>query len=85
MYQLFLAPNIIENYTNLEKQTAKNISYLKNQMNLINNQVVDLSGNVQTIQSQVNQLVQSQQQYANQMTGGTPPQVTGLSMNGSSD
>jgi TolA-binding protein len=66
----------------LAQQNAGNISYLKERIdslqgNDLNNQVQDLSGNVQTLQTQVNGLVQAQQQYANQMTGGTPPQITG--------
>ena len=64
----------------LAQQNAGNISYLKDQLdNLtdINQQVQDLSGNFQSLQTQVTGLVQAQQDYANQMTGGTAPQVTG--------
>jgi hypothetical protein len=64
----------------LAQQNAGNISFLKQRLDTltgINDQVQDLSGNVQTLQTQVNSLVQSQQEYANQMTGGTAPQVTG--------
>jgi len=65
----------------LAQTNAGNISYLKERMDdltSINAQVQDLSGNFQTLQSQVNSLVQAQQNYATQMTGGTAPQVTGL-------
>jgi TolA-binding protein len=64
----------------LAQQNAGNISYLKERLDSltgINDQVQDLSGNVQTLQTQVTGLVQAQQDYANQMTGGTAPQVTG--------
>jgi hypothetical protein len=40
-------------------------------------EVHDISGNLVTLQDQVNQLVEQQQQYATQLTGGSPPEVTG--------
>jgi hypothetical protein len=43
----------------------------------MNTQIQDLSGNVQLLQEQVNELVSAQQQYAEQLTGGTPPNITG--------
>ena len=66
----------------LSQKNAGNIEYLKERLNSIqssslNKQFQDLSGNVQTLQTQVNGLVQAQQQYATQMTGGTAPVVTG--------
>ena len=64
----------------LAQQNAGNISFLKQQLDSLNGisqQVQDLSGNVQSLQTQVNGLVQTQQQYANQLTGGSPPQITG--------
>ena len=64
----------------LAQQNAGNIAYLKKQMDSvqdINQEVQDLSGNVQTLQTQVNGIVQAQQNYANQMTGGTVPNITG--------
>jgi hypothetical protein len=64
----------------LAQQNAGNISYLKERLdNLtnVNQEIQDLSGNVQSLQTQVNGLVQAQQDYANQMTGGSAPQVTG--------
>ena len=64
----------------LAQQNAGNISYLKERIDDIQGlgQIIeDLSGNVQTLQTQVNGLVQSQQQYANQLTGGTTPQISG--------
>jgi TolA-binding protein len=71
----------------LAQQNAGNIAYLKEMLdsiqgNDLNTQVQDLSGNVQNLQTQVNSLVQAQQNYANQMTGGTPPNVTGIGDNG---
>jgi hypothetical protein len=64
----------------LAKQNAGNIAFLKDRMDSlqnINQMVQDLSGNVQSLQQQVNGLVTTQQQYATQMTGGTPPTITG--------
>jgi len=66
----------------LAQKNAGNIAYLKEKIDSmessdINQQIQDLSGNVQSLQTQVNGLVQAQQQYATQMTGGTPPQITG--------
>ena len=66
----------------LAQKNAGNIAYLKEKIDSmessdINQQIQDLSGNVQSLQTQVNGLVQAQQQYATQMTGGTPPQSTG--------
>ena len=64
----------------LAKQNAGNIEYLKHKMDDlqgINSIVNDLSGNVANLQQQVNSLVTTQQQLATQMTGGSPPDVTG--------
>jgi predicted PurR-regulated permease PerM len=64
----------------LAQQNAGNISYLKERLDSVqglDKQVQDISGNVTTLQSQVTQMVQQQQEYANQMTGGSPPQITG--------
>ena len=64
----------------LAQQNAGNIAYLKEQLDSVlgmNQEVQDLSGNVTTLQTQVNGILTQQQQYATQMTGGQPPQVTG--------
>lgn len=64
----------------LGQQNAGNISYLKERLDNVQGvyqQVQDLSGNVQNLQTQVNGLVQAQQDYANQLTGGTAPQISG--------
>jgi hypothetical protein len=64
----------------LAQQNAGNIAYIKEKLSDIENlskEVQDLSGNYQNLQSQVDQLMQSQQDYANQMTGGSPPDITG--------
>jgi TolA-binding protein len=71
----------------LAQQNAGNIEYLKGRIDNVQGmfqQVQDLSGNVQTLQTQVNGLVQAQQDYANQMTGGTAPEVTGATDSDSS-
>ena len=64
----------------LAQQNAGNISFLKERLDKFDGvykQVQDLSGNIQLLQTRVNGLVQAQQDYANQMTGGTAPKVTG--------
>ena len=64
----------------LAQQNAGNIEYIKQRLDSIqglNQEVQDISGNVITLQDQLNQLLNTQQQYANQMTGGTPPNITG--------
>lgn len=55
----------------LSKQNAANIQFLKGQYDEINglqNEVNDLSSNVAALQTQVNGLVQSQQDYTNGIT-----------------
>ena len=69
-----------ENALILAQQNAGNIEYLKGRIQDIqgmNKQVQDLSGNVIALQEQVTGLVTAQQQYATQMTGGTPPDISG--------
>lgn len=64
----------------LAQQNAGNIEYLKGRIQDVQSmftQVQDLSGNVQTLQDQVNGLVAAQQQYATQMTGGSAPNISG--------
>ena len=64
----------------LAQQNAGNFEYLKGRILDIqgmNKQVQDLSGNVVTLQEQVNGLVTAQQQYATQMTGGVAPEISG--------
>jgi hypothetical protein len=65
----------------LSKQNAGNIEYLKQRMNGIedlNSQVQDLSANLTTLQEQVTGLIQTQEDYTRQMTGGKEPEITGL-------
>ena len=64
----------------LAQQNAGNIVVLKSEIDVmkgINQQVQDLSGNVAALQSQVDSLVSAQKDYANNLTGGTEPQITG--------
>jgi len=64
----------------LSQQNAGNIEYLKKKMDDLQNMntvVNDLSGNVASLQQQVNGLVSAQQQMVTQMTGGSPPDITG--------
>ena len=48
-------------------------------------QFQDLSGNVASLQEQVNGLVSAQQQYASQISGGTAPTVTGTESDDTTD
>jgi methyl-accepting chemotaxis protein len=69
-----------ENALILAQQNAGNIEYLKGRINDVQGmykQVQDLSGNVHALEEQVNGLVTAQQDYATQMTGGVPPDITG--------
>lgn len=69
-----------ENALILAQQNAGNIENLKGRINDVQGmykQVQDLSGNVHALQEQVNGLVTAQQDYATQMTGGVPPDITG--------
>lgn len=65
----------------LAQQNAGNIAYLKERLDkydTLYTEVQDISGNLQTLQSQVTQMMQAQQDYANNMTGGgPPPKITG--------
>jgi predicted membrane chloride channel (bestrophin family) len=66
----------------LAQQNAGNIEYLKGRIEDIQSmslykQVDDLSGNVLTLQEQVGGLVTAQKAYANQLTGGVAPDITG--------
>ena len=68
------------NLSILVNQNAGNITYLKDRMNNVANigeQVKDISGNLQTLQEQVNDLVLAQEDYANQLTGGSAPEISG--------
>jgi hypothetical protein len=71
---------VSDNTAILAQQNAGNIAYLKQRVDSLqnmDNQIRDLSANVASLSTQVNGLVQSQQQYATQISGGTPPTVTG--------
>ena len=69
-----------ENALILAQQNAGNIEYLKDRIQDIqgmNKQVQDLSGNVVTLQEQVDGLVMAQKDYATQMVGDEPPEISG--------
>ena len=69
----------------LAQQNAGNIGYINQQMDNVQNmrgEFLDLSNNVQVLQTQVNGLVDSQQQYASQLTGGSAPTITGSTSDG---
>jgi hypothetical protein len=64
----------------MAQQNAGNIEYLKQRIDAVQNmdqQIRDLSANVTSLSTQVDGLVQSQQQYATQISGDAPPTVTG--------
>lgn len=64
----------------LAQQNAGNISYIKERLDSYNDtyqQLQDLSGNYDILEKQVNDLLTAQQDYANQMTGGVAPDITG--------
>jgi uncharacterized protein involved in exopolysaccharide biosynthesis len=50
-------------------------------LNGLNQQLQDLSGNVAGLQEQVNNLVSAQNQYASQMAPSTPPDISGTTTN----
>jgi len=93
VYQLFLAyfNNIegLETYQPydeksvmiMQQKNAGNIEFLKGRlddMSGLTEEVQDISGNVSILQTQMLGLVQSQQDYASQMLGTTPPEITGV-------
>jgi uncharacterized protein YoxC len=64
----------------LAQQNAGNISYLKERLDKLDDlyeEVQDISGNVVSLQTQLNNIAQAQQDYTTQMTGGTAPVITG--------
>jgi len=64
----------------LGKQNAGNIIVLEKQVSKLsglNQQVMDLSANVVSLQDQVNNLVSAQNEYASQMAPSTPPDISG--------
>ncbi len=70
----------------LAQQNAGNIAYIKERLDDyqgLYQEVQDISGNYASLQSQVDQLVQAQEQYTTQMTGGTVPQISGVVEDGS--
>jgi len=72
----------------LAQQNAGNISYLNERLKQIDNisqEVQDLSGNVTSLQTQVNDLVEAQESYAEQITGGNVPQITGINDSDNND
>jgi hypothetical protein len=65
----------------LSQKNAGNIAYLKERLdsyNDVHKQVQDLSGNYDVLEKQVNDLVTAQQDYANQITGGVVPEISGI-------
>lgn len=60
----------ISNNDSLSLQNINNIKYLHSEF-------IDMSGNMAKMQEQINGLVAQQNEYTNQLTGGTPPTITG--------
>jgi hypothetical protein len=66
--------------TDLSQINFDNIKYLKQQLDSLSNihtEVQDLSGNVSTLTTQVNGLVQQQSDYAKNNLPADPPEITG--------
>lgn len=66
----------------LAQQNAGNIEYLKGRMQSIDNsdinaEITDLKQNVKSMQIQIDDLVQQQATFAQEMAGSSPPDVTG--------
>jgi hypothetical protein len=64
----------------LAQQNAGNIQALKDQIGDISgvkNQVSQNTKNITTLQTQLAQMSSAQKNYANNLTGGSPPTVTG--------
>ena len=64
----------------LAQQNAGNIQVLKDQLGDISGlkeEVKQNTKNVTTLQGQIMQIVEAQKEYTNNLTGGTPPDVTG--------
>jgi hypothetical protein len=64
----------------LAQQNAGNIIVLKNEIDDLTGlkqEFQDLSSNYSGLQSQVNSLVKAQNDYTNQMTGGSEAQISG--------
>ena len=101
IYQIVLAyfgNSIIEGNTNykpygsdpmiLAQQNAGNIDVLKREIDDLTGlkqEFQDLSSNYSGLQSQVNSLVKAQNDYTNQMTGGSNAQITGTTTDTTSD
>ena len=65
----------------LAQQNAGNIEYIKERLDDLqglNQEVQDISGNVVNLQTQVNGIVSAQQQYTTQMAGNSTPDITGV-------
>ena len=64
----------------LAQQNAGNIEVLRKSLEDISGlkqEVEDISGNVITLTTQVNDLLQAQQDYISQVTPAEPPEITG--------
>ena len=64
----------------LAEKNAGNIEFLKSQLDGISGlqqEVTDLSGNLATLNEQVQQLIQTQQDYAANNLPSTTPEITG--------
>jgi hypothetical protein len=64
----------------LAQQNAGNIQVLKKQMDGVlhlNREVQDLSGNLNSLSTQVTNMIEEQQQYVQTNLPSTPPQITG--------
>jgi TolA-binding protein len=64
----------------LVQKNSGNIEYLKQKIDKLlsmESEIQDISGNVASLQSQINSIAQAQQQYAQQMAPSETPVITG--------
>ena len=72
----------------LAQQNAGNIEFLKQQIDSLlplKAQVDNLNYEVETIPTQINDLAQQQADYATELAGSTPPQITGTDYTSTTD
>ena len=69
-FQNYDATSSSTNPLALAEQNENNIIYL-------NEQIIDLSGNLSTLSGQVKQLLQAQQDSANEVAPSSPPNISG--------
>jgi TolA-binding protein len=72
-YQPYIQPNEVQP---TEGQNANNIMFLKDQLDLLTTEYTDLSGNIITLQDQLNSISSQQEQAMSQLTPDGQPLPT---------